>query len=189
MVREILLLFGLCAISSLSARAQDKVELFGGYSYIRFLSTNLNGWWEPEALLELLGELGGSHILLLFAYVHWQIRGRRCNRIAKLLKRLIVTRRIAYQAASSRDALHAHARRLNQIEIYFSIVQRNPTVQPTARRSSFREQGLCRSAAGTPRSGNWTRPAHVVGSTRCHHRRKPLMRSLQYERDQPDLSE
>jgi hypothetical protein len=30
----------------------------------------------------------------------------------------------------------------NQIEIYFSILQRNPTVQPTARRSSFREQQL-----------------------------------------------
>jgi len=32
---------------------------------------------------------------------------------------------------------------LTKIEIYFSIVQRNPTVQPTDRRSSFREQQLC----------------------------------------------
>src|SRR5215467_8608908 len=44
MVRKIWLLFGLYAISSLSARAQDKAELFGGFSYMRFLSSNLNGW-------------------------------------------------------------------------------------------------------------------------------------------------
>jgi integrase len=44
MVRTVLLLFGLCAIVSLTARAQDRAALFGGYSYIRFLSTNLNGW-------------------------------------------------------------------------------------------------------------------------------------------------
>jgi len=41
------------------------------------------------------------------------------------------------------DALHSFASRLNHIEIYFSIVQRNPTVQPTARRSSFPEPQLC----------------------------------------------
>jgi hypothetical protein len=81
-------------------------------------------------------------------------------------------RELSVKPASSRDALHAHARGLNQIEIYFSIVQRNSTVQPTARRS---ENNRCaRSAAGTPRSGNWTGPAHVVGSTRCHHWRKTL---------------
>jgi hypothetical protein len=58
MVREILLLFGLCAISSLSARAQDKVELFGGYSYMRFLSTNLNGW-EISGQYKLADWVGG----------------------------------------------------------------------------------------------------------------------------------
>ena len=46
MVRKALLVFGLCALSSFPAQAQDedKVELFGGYSYMRFRSTNLNGW-------------------------------------------------------------------------------------------------------------------------------------------------
>ena len=44
MVRKIWLLFGLYAISSPLARAQDKAELFGGFSYMRFLGSNLNGW-------------------------------------------------------------------------------------------------------------------------------------------------
>jgi len=46
MLRKVLL-FGLCAFASFSARAQDKAELFGGYSYLHFSnspSTSLNGW-------------------------------------------------------------------------------------------------------------------------------------------------
>ena len=45
MLRKTLLLAGLCALSSLSVQAQDeKVDLFGGYSYMHFQSSNLNGW-------------------------------------------------------------------------------------------------------------------------------------------------
>lgn len=49
MLRKMLLILGLCALASLPARAQDlsKVELFGGFSYMRFHSSpaiNLNGW-------------------------------------------------------------------------------------------------------------------------------------------------
>jgi hypothetical protein len=39
-----LLVFGLSALASLSAHEQDKAELFGGFSYMRFHSSNLNGW-------------------------------------------------------------------------------------------------------------------------------------------------
>ena len=47
MTQKLSLLPGLIFLMSLSARAQDKVELFGGYSFERFSSspsTNLNGW-------------------------------------------------------------------------------------------------------------------------------------------------
>jgi len=47
MFRKLLLLLGLVFLVSLTARAQDKVEIFGGYSYMRFDSspkTNLNGF-------------------------------------------------------------------------------------------------------------------------------------------------
>jgi hypothetical protein len=44
MLRKTLLLLGLCALSSLSVQAQDKAEVFGGFSYLRFSSSNLNGW-------------------------------------------------------------------------------------------------------------------------------------------------
>ena len=44
MLRRILLVFGLSVFASLSAQAQDKAELFGGFSYMRFHSSNLNGW-------------------------------------------------------------------------------------------------------------------------------------------------
>lgn len=48
MLRKILLLFGLCVLASLPTHAQDeKFDLFGGYSYMRFRgapSVNLNGW-------------------------------------------------------------------------------------------------------------------------------------------------
>ncbi len=58
MVQRIWLLLGFYAISSLSARAQDKVELFGGYSYMRFLSSNLNGW-EISGQYKFVDWLGG----------------------------------------------------------------------------------------------------------------------------------
>jgi opacity protein-like surface antigen len=47
MLRKIFLFLGLYFLASCSVPAQDKVELFGGYSYMRFSnspSTNLNGW-------------------------------------------------------------------------------------------------------------------------------------------------
>ena len=44
--------------SSLSAQEQDKVELFGGYSYMRFAGTNLNGW-EASGQYKFLDWLGG----------------------------------------------------------------------------------------------------------------------------------
>ena len=47
MVRKLPFLLGLIFLVSLSAHAQDKVEVFGGYSYERFRispDTNLNGW-------------------------------------------------------------------------------------------------------------------------------------------------
>jgi hypothetical protein len=47
MLRKVLLLLGMYFLASLSAKAQDKAELFGGYSYLRFKSSpslNLNGW-------------------------------------------------------------------------------------------------------------------------------------------------
>ena len=100
---------------------------------------------------QLLGELGGSHIRRLFAST-WTLTDwdACCNRIAKLLKRLIIIPRIVYQPRSSRAGLHANARRRNQIEIYFSIVHRNPTVQPTARRSSSENNSCARSGRDTP---------------------------------------
>jgi hypothetical protein len=58
MLRTNLLLFGLCAISSLTARAQDKAELFGGYSYMRFHGSNLNGW-EISGQYKFVDWLGG----------------------------------------------------------------------------------------------------------------------------------
>ena len=47
MVRRLSLLLSLVFLISLSARAQDHVELFGGYTFERYGSTpgrNLNGW-------------------------------------------------------------------------------------------------------------------------------------------------
>ena len=60
MVRKALLVLGLCALSSFSAQAQDedRVELFGGYSYMRFHGTNLNGW-EASGQYKFLDWLGG----------------------------------------------------------------------------------------------------------------------------------
>jgi len=47
MLRRMPVLLGLLFLISLSARAQDRIELFGGYSFQRFGATparNLNGW-------------------------------------------------------------------------------------------------------------------------------------------------
>ena len=47
MFQRLLPVLGLVLLASLSAQAQDKVELFGGYSYMRLQnspSANLNGW-------------------------------------------------------------------------------------------------------------------------------------------------
>ena len=47
MVRRLSMFLGLMFLISLSARAQDRLELFGGYSYQRYGGTpgrNLNGW-------------------------------------------------------------------------------------------------------------------------------------------------
>lgn len=47
MLRKLSLVLGVFFLVSLSAQAQDKVELFGGYSYLHLdssPSTSLNGW-------------------------------------------------------------------------------------------------------------------------------------------------
>ncbi len=62
MLRKLLLVFGLCVVAVLPVRAQeDKVEVFGGYSYLRFRSSssaNLNGW-EASAQYKFTDWLGG----------------------------------------------------------------------------------------------------------------------------------
>jgi hypothetical protein len=64
MLRKLSLLLGLFFLVSLSAHAQgisDKVELFGGYSYLRFDSSpqvNLNGW-ELSGQYKFTDWLGG----------------------------------------------------------------------------------------------------------------------------------
>jgi hypothetical protein len=64
MLRKLSLLLGLFFLISLSAHAQgisDKVELFGGYSYLRFDSSpqvNLNGW-ELSGQYKFASWLGG----------------------------------------------------------------------------------------------------------------------------------
>jgi len=61
MLRKMLLIFGLLALASLPARAQDKAELFGGFSYVRFHSSpavNLNGW-EISGQYKFTDWLGG----------------------------------------------------------------------------------------------------------------------------------
>jgi hypothetical protein len=63
MVRRLSLLFGLVLLVSFSAMAQglrDKVELFGGYSYLRTNSpsSNLNGW-ELAGQYKVTDWLGG----------------------------------------------------------------------------------------------------------------------------------
>lgn len=58
MLRKTLLLFGLYALSAFAAQAQDKVELFGGFSYMRFQSSNLNGW-EVSGQYKVADWIGG----------------------------------------------------------------------------------------------------------------------------------
>ena len=55
------MLLALVLLAAFSARAQDKVELFGGYSYERFGSSpgrNLNGW-EISGQYKFMSWLGG----------------------------------------------------------------------------------------------------------------------------------
>lgn len=62
MLRRILLVLGICLLGSLALRAQDeKVDVFGGYSYLHFHtnpSTNLNGW-EASGQYKFTDWLGG----------------------------------------------------------------------------------------------------------------------------------
>lgn len=62
MLQKMLLALGLCVLASVCARAQDeKVDLFGGYSFMHFHnspSTNLNGW-EASAQYKFTDWLGG----------------------------------------------------------------------------------------------------------------------------------
>ena len=62
MVRRILPLLGMCLLASVSLRAQEeKVEVFGGYSYLHFHanpSTNLNGW-EASGQYKITNWIGG----------------------------------------------------------------------------------------------------------------------------------
>src|ERR1700728_3382415 len=71
MFRKLSLLCGLIFLISLTAHAQDsdKVELYGGYSYMRFDSspiTNMNGWllsgeYKPTRWLGAVAEFGGDY--------------------------------------------------------------------------------------------------------------------------------
>jgi len=62
MLRKLSLVFALCILGSLSAQAQDdKVEVFGGYSFLHFNtspSANLNGW-EASGQYKFTDWLGG----------------------------------------------------------------------------------------------------------------------------------
>src|SRR6267378_2757744 len=61
MTRKLLLAIGLCFLASFSAQAQEKAEVFGGYSYLRFHNSpsgNLNGW-EVAAQYKFTDWLGG----------------------------------------------------------------------------------------------------------------------------------
>ncbi|HWY08672.1 MAG TPA: hypothetical protein VNY24_17550 [Candidatus Acidoferrales bacterium] len=61
MVRKIGLLVGILFLASLPAVAQDRLEVFGGYSYMRFRpgnDFNLNGW-EASAQYKFKDWLGG----------------------------------------------------------------------------------------------------------------------------------
>jgi len=62
MTRKLGLLFGVLLIASIPAGAQQKMEVFGGYSYMRFNSSpgaDLNGW-EISGQYKFTDWLGGS---------------------------------------------------------------------------------------------------------------------------------
>ena len=69
MVRKVYLLLGLALLISVSARAQDKVEVFGGYSYQRVDSSpsfNQNGWeiagqYKLADFLGVVGDFDGHY--------------------------------------------------------------------------------------------------------------------------------
>jgi hypothetical protein len=58
MLRRMLLVFGLSILASFSVQAQDKAQVFGGFSYLRFRSSNLNGW-EISGQYKFTDWLGG----------------------------------------------------------------------------------------------------------------------------------
>src|SRR5216117_3686628 len=61
MLRKLLPVLGLLLLASLSAQAQDKIEVFGGYSYMYFHnspSAHLNGW-EISGQYKFTDWLGG----------------------------------------------------------------------------------------------------------------------------------
>ena len=61
MARKLGLLFGVLLLASIPTAAQEKVEVFGGYSYMRFSTspgTNLNGW-EISGQYKFTDWLGG----------------------------------------------------------------------------------------------------------------------------------
>lgn len=58
-MRRAYLLLGLLCLASLSAHAQDKVELFGGVSYMRFDHASNFGGWEFAGQYKVRSWLGG----------------------------------------------------------------------------------------------------------------------------------
>jgi hypothetical protein len=61
MLRKMFLVTGLCVLASIHAQAQDKVEVFGGYSLLHLNtspSANLNGW-ELSGQYKFTDWLGG----------------------------------------------------------------------------------------------------------------------------------
>ncbi|HEX2711643.1 MAG TPA: hypothetical protein VHM88_05395, partial [Candidatus Acidoferrales bacterium] len=62
-MRRAYILLGLFCLATLSAHAQDKVELFGGLNYMRFdtgpSTTNTFGGWELAGQYRVRSWLGG----------------------------------------------------------------------------------------------------------------------------------
>src|SRR5258708_30441879 len=74
MVRTIGLVIGILFVASLPASAQDKVEVFGGYTYMRFRPSpdlNLNGW-EASVQYKFRDWIGG---VAGFGGHYWSIGG------------------------------------------------------------------------------------------------------------------
>ena len=81
MLRRLSLLAGLILLVSFSAHAQDKVEIFGGYSYMRVDSSpsaNLNGW---ELLRAIINSRTGSAALQISMVItaHPSARASPCT--------------------------------------------------------------------------------------------------------------